>query len=368
MDYRAARTLAFTTDGSALVGYNYLQKTSFQCAPELLDLLAQLDDWTPGDTVSAALDPGGEAPAGALINQLVACGVLLRQASPEARREATYEREWEWALPAALLHFSLQDNEPVPVEALEQIQIEKAKTVPQPELVRRHSGRADAIALPPTIDNDGLLALMARRRTRREVLPQAISAGALADCLYAGVGVIGYTRNKAGVLPLTMTPSGGARNPYEAFVLVRRVDGIAPGLYHYGAADRSLLPITADTGTRPSALVGDQGWMDDMACVIFLCASLGRTMWKYSDPNAYRVVLIEAGHIGQNIMLAATQHGLTACPTAALAHGEVADLCALEDRLLDTPVYALGLGVPDPDAMTDDAISDPLAAVDKGTR
>ena len=30
-------------------------------------------------------------------------------------------------------------------------------------------------------------------------------------------------------------------------------------------------------------------------------------MWKYDDPNAYRVVLIEAGHIGQNIMLAATQ-------------------------------------------------------------
>ena len=33
--------------------------------------------------------------------------------------------------------------------------------------------------------------------------------------------------------------------------------------------------------------------------------------------DAYRVVLIEAGHIGQNIMLAATREGLSACPTAA---------------------------------------------------
>jgi len=73
-------------------------------------------------------------------------------------------------------------------------------------------------------------------------------------------------------------------------------------------------------------------------------------MWKYSDPNAYRVVLIEAGHIGQNIMLAATHHGLTACPTAALAHKAIAELCQLDDPVLDAPVYVLGLGVPAPDA------------------
>ena len=349
MGYRAARTLAFTTDQGALVGCNYLQKTTFQCAPELLAVLGRLDDWSPAGAVADALDPDGAEPAETLIDQLVACGVLLRQASPEARREDAYEKGWEWALPAALLHFSVQDNPPIPVERLEQIQLEKARTVPQPELVRRHDRLSEAVALPPTVDDDGPLALMARRRTQRAVRRAPISAAALADCLYAGVGVVGYTSNKAGALPLTMTPSGGARNPYEAFVLVRRVEDIAPGLYHYGAADRSLLPICSDETTRAGTLLGDQHWMDDMACVVFLCARLGRTMWKYSDPNAYRVVLIEAGHIGQNIMLAATGHGLTACPTAALAHRAIADLCRLDDPLLDAPVYALGLGVPDPD-------------------
>ena len=66
-----------------------------------------------------------------------------------------------------------------------------------------------------------------------------------------------------------------------------------------------------------------------MPCIIFLVAYLERTMWKYSDSNAYRVVLIEAGHIGQNIMLAATQAGLSACPTAALAHSAIKDLLGL---------------------------------------
>ena len=37
-----------------------------------------------------------------------------------------------------------------------------------------------------------------------------------------------------------MTPSGGARNPYEAYVYVRNVEQLAPGMYHYSAAENSL--------------------------------------------------------------------------------------------------------------------------------
>ena len=94
-----------------------------------------------------------------------------------------------------------------------------------------------------------------------------------------------------------------------------------------------------------SELVGGQDWADEMPCMILLCASMERTMWKYDDPNAYRVILIEAGHIGQNIMLAATQHGLTACPTAALSHSAIRE-CISMNKLTDAPVYALTLCVP----------------------
>jgi nitroreductase len=68
-------------------------------------------------------------------------------------------------------------------------------------------------------------------------------------------------------------------------------------------------------------------------------------MWKYEDANAYRVVLIEAGHIGQNMMLAATSHGLSACPTAALCHSAIKRLLGL-DRFTDAPIYALTIAAP----------------------
>ena len=79
--------------------------------------------------------------------------------------------------------------------------------------------------------------------------------------------------------------------------------------------------------------------------LIVLVADLRRTMWKYHDPNAYRVVLIEAGHIGQNAMLAATRHGLSACPTAALSQKRIREALGLA-RITDAPIYAMTLAVP----------------------
>jgi nitroreductase len=69
------------------------------------------------------------------------------------------------------------------------------------------------------------------------------------------------------------------------------------------------------------------------------------------------VVLIEAGHIAQNIMVAATNMGLCACPTAALAHGPLGEHLGLE-ALTHTPIYALTLAKPMPN--TDKIYANPL--------
>lgn len=344
--FRAAKALAFAIDDGQVMGCNFLQKTSFACAPQLLDCLSRIENWTAAADVAAMVDTAGEFHPDALVGSLVECGVLLRRGSPEDARDARYADGWRWDLPAGLLHFMLLDNEIMSMPEQEQVQIEHLADSPQPVLARRHTGVAGAIAFGPRPAQCPVLDLMARRRTCRQVRHAPVDAQAIADCLYAGLGVVGYTSNVAGTLPLSMTPSGGGRNPYEAFLLVRNVDGLASGMFHYSATDRTLLPLHSDVPAEPSVLAGDQHWMDDMACIIFLCAHFERTMWKYPDANAYRVVLIEAGHIGQNIMLAATQHGLTACPTAALSHGPIAELCGLQDPITQAPVYALAIGAP----------------------
>ena len=116
-----------------------------------------------------------------------------------------------------------------------------------------------------------------------------------------------------------------------------------PGFYHFSASECRLTPITSSLqGLSSSQLLAGQEWAEDMPAIVFLVAMFERTMWKYRDDNAYRVILIEAGHIAQNIILAATAHGLTGCPTAALAHHEIAQRLGLTSEM-HNPLYAITL-------------------------
>ncbi len=338
MQIRAAKTLVFTHHDGGLLGCNYLSKNVFGCDAGLISVLADTTDWTDVQAVVQGPFQGDSEAVEALIGH----SAVVVAGSELARREDEYISEWHWNVPTGMMHFCLEDADIMSLEESEQAQQQRIAVEPQPALFRRNLG-LPTVALPTDGRNTELLRIMARRRTVRAVSAPSIQLSQLADCLYAGMGITGFTSNCVGQLPLGMTPSGGARNPYEAYVFAQNVEGLDPGIYHYSALDHDL----ARVGAVPilSELIGNQDWADEMPCMIVLVADLRRTMWKYRDPNAYRVVLIEAGHIGQNVMLAATQHGLSACPTAALAQGRIRELLDLK-RITDAPVYAMTLGVP----------------------
>jgi hypothetical protein len=101
-------------------------------------------------------------------------------------------------------------------------------------------------------------------------------------------------------MPLKLAPSGGARNPYEAYVFAANVAEIN-GLYHYSAYDHGLARISEQV-FNPVIALGGQEWAGNCGAIVFLVSNFQRTMWKYPHPGAYKVVLIEAGHVGQNMV------------------------------------------------------------------
>ncbi len=342
---RSARTLVFVRHEGEVLGFNYLSKTTFICSHDLLTFLAMIDDWTEIPAVGRLLPYHAPDALAEAIDDLIDMRAVTVEHSDLALFEESFERGWKWGIPAALFHFSVQDpEEHLSLEESEDRQVAKLQAEPQPELYSRSPANCEVLRLPQA-DSD-LLRLMARRRTVRTGASEPITLEQLSDCLRAGLGIVGETGNRAGRLPLSMTPSGGARHPYEAYVVVKSVDGLAPGTYHYAAIDHSLARVNDSPPPMFSELVGGQGWADEMPCLVCLCARLERTMWKYDDPNAYRVVLIEAGHIGQNVMLAATSHGLTACPTAALNHSRINSCISDDNSITHAPIYALTLGFP----------------------
>lgn len=335
---RAARTLVFSFEGESLLGFNFLTKQEFECDADLLRFLAARSEWVAEDDL-AGEDEGLSAE---VARSLVEAGALVYEESEAAAREATYASSWKWGLPTALMHFCLDGASFVPLEESGRRQMEKQKTEKSPDLWQTNQHLGDVQKLPMPDLEDGQLALMAQRRTVRGA-GGLVALGELADCLFAGLGITGETENCVGPLPLSMTPSGGARNPFEAYVFCRAVSGLAPGIYHYSAAEHSLGRVGTQGCPELETLIGGQDWVRGMPALVMLVGKMERPMWKYEDGNAYRVMLIEAGHIGQNVMLAATGHGLTACPTGAISHEAVRrslDLCPV----MDAPLYALALG------------------------
>src|SRR5260370_25332665 len=118
------------------------------------------------------------------------------------------------------------------------------------------------------------------------------------------------------MIALKMGPSGGGRNRCEGYVYELNGKGLPSGLYHSSAIENSLGFLTSSPAVSPTQLLVGQYWAEDAGALILLVANFERSMWKYPHPTAYRVVLIEAGHIGQNVALAATNRGLTAVSTS----------------------------------------------------
>lgn len=351
MKIRASQTLIYSQNEGDLTAFNYLSKSVFGCTPETIEYLALLNDWCEVDQAIQLYPSCDAIEMRANIKELIEATAIIEEGSSLDETEAEFQKTWEWGIPAALFHFSLADNNYNLPEEIEALQQAKVAIMPSPPL---HSGNEDCdqvIQLQSALYHNDLLQLMASRRTVREPATDTISLHQLKDCLFAGMGIIGHTHNCVGQLPLAMTPSGGARNLYEAYVYARRVEGLDAGFYHYSAADHSLGRLQTTEMPDPSEFLAGQEWANAMPCIILLVAKFERSMWKYSDANAYRGALIEAGHIGQNIMLLATQHGLSACPTAAFCHSLLHE-CLDISKPTQSAVYALALAVPSADEET----------------
>jgi SagB-type dehydrogenase family enzyme len=92
-------------------------------------------------------------------------------------------------------------------------------------------------------------------------------------------------------------------------------------------------------------LLAHQPWVAKSAVVFLMTALLTRTMWKYRHSHAYRVVHLDAGHVGQTFQLVCTKLGLAPFTSAALDVRAVERVLGL-DGVTEVPLYAAAVGRP----------------------
>lgn len=340
------RALSIEIEGGVLVARNHGARTHAPLDDIELAVLRATAEPMAAETLFEELGSPREAVARAVL-RLMDSSLLLVEGTETARLDARVSSAWPWGMAAAAFHFGIKDPDYQKPGVVKRWHEERVRSTPQVPVVRRHVlDRAQSCG-EPALDAPLLRCMRDRRSSRAFDPAKEISLASLGDCLFAGLGIVGWfdsgTPGEA-PLPLGMTPSGGARNPYDAYVRVARVSSLAPGIHHYSGADHSL---QLESAAQPSLgeLLGGQDWFDDAAVVIFLVAHFERTAWKYTHPGALRVVLLEAGHIAQNVLLVASARGLAAAPTCALSDSPIERALGL-DPAVESAVYAIALGMP----------------------
>jgi putative peptide maturation dehydrogenase len=192
--------------------------------------------------------------------------------------------------------------------------------------------------------------LLERRATCRNFdMARPLPLADLATLLKRVYGVQGMEELAPGAIALKKNhPSGGGLHPVEAYLIAQRVEGLQPGLYHYNVEAHALDLLRAMPADEARALatvaVAGQEYFADAPVMIVMAARFARSMWKYRNhPKIYRAILLEMGHISQNVYLTATEMNLGAFITAAINEVEIEQAFALEP-LSEGPLAVCGFG------------------------
>ncbi|WP_440712825.1 SagB family peptide dehydrogenase [Gordonia sp. FQ] len=145
-----------------------------------------------------------------------------------------------------------------------------------------------------------------------------LTAAQLGELLYRcartrSVRTVGPDRPVPEELPSRPYPSGGSLYELEVYPVIRSVDGIAPGMYHYDSFAHALEPVAEFDDDAVQRLLAPAAYtladQNQPQVLLALAARTGRLMWTY-ESMPYAVILKHVGVLTQTLYLAATAMGL----------------------------------------------------------
>ena len=212
---------------------------------------------------------------------------------------------------------------------------------PQPSPYKEYP-EASLIALPPLPAPGGppLEQVIARRRSVREYGERPIALDELSRLLHYSFGI---TDRSDPTFAFRAAPSSGGLFPVDLYPVIFNVEGVSPGVYHYQVKSHQLeLVRSGDFRQQVFEAVLSQEMLLRASLVVVLTTVFLRVQWKYLD-RSYRYALLEAGHVGQNLYLAATGLRLGPCGIGAFFDDDLNRLLGVNGRD-EATVYVLAFG------------------------
>ena len=207
--------------------------------------------------------------------------------------------------------------------------------IPEPPLEKPVSEDLVRIALPKIkewkskIGRTDLFDVIASRKSRRNFNDTALTTPELSFLLWATQGQRNPERHQP---QLRTVPSAGARHSFETYLFIHKVETIPSGLYRFLPLSNELVLLYESDlnlkGKISHAAFGQK--FVSKSAVTFVWTTIPYRMeWRYLD-SAHRVILLDAGHVCQNLYLACESIGAGTCAIAAYDQEAMDDLLQVD--------------------------------------
>jgi len=267
--------------------------------------------------------------------------------------------DWGWDVISKIFHFGTQNvysESPITDEqTLSQNYLNKCEQLSKeaPELFSEKNGPHISLSKPSLeiLNQASLLMTLKKRKTCRNFFGQSITVEDLSTLLFASFGLIHgaswseYENTALKVIGMRKSaPASGGLHSEEAYVAVYQVTGLKPGIYHYRPQDHKLTLIrSGDFEEKIISTNYKQFYSRGLACGVYVTSRFDKIWWKYKHSKAYKVSLLDLGHVSQSFLLTATALNLQTWLTAAFEEKEVCKLLQLEGTQ-ESPFLFLGVG------------------------
>jgi SagB-type dehydrogenase family enzyme len=182
---------------------------------------------------------------------------------------------------------------------------------PDPDLTVFDLPRPETYAIPPM----DIRTAIEHRRSIRTYVHEPLTIDDLSFLLWCTQGV---QKVQGTQWTFRNVPSAGARHAFETCLMVNNVEGLKPGLYRYLALSHRLQQVSADPtlSHRITRACFDQQFIPRCGVVFLWTAVPYRMTWRYGE-RGYRDLHLDAGHVCQNLYLAAEAVQCGVCAIAA---------------------------------------------------
>jgi SagB-type dehydrogenase family enzyme len=219
------------------------------------------------------------------------------------------------------------------------LKTDQRKGVPAPPVQKPYPEDAALTELVPleelTVGQMPVLEAIKRRRSRRSFSDEPLTLEELSFLLWATQGIDAgaewSVQRRRAEYALRTVPSGGARHPFETYLVVNRVNSVAPGLYRYLPVEHSLTCLRAHSELAAQIASAFSTWIRDSAVVFIWSVLPYRTEWRYSVVSP-KLIAQDSGHLCQNLYLACEAIGAGTCAVGAYDQGAVDALLGVDGQ------------------------------------